>query len=151
MRCSSIGSMAAFRYMSGATRSVDRSPRGFTLVEVLVAFTVATLLLGALYQIFSGGLRSASVAAEYSNAILLAESALEAFGVEERLVAREAHDRVDRKYERHVVVRPRPDLLADDMISPALAPYEVEVSVTWRSGRQPRSVSLSTIRLGPPP
>jgi general secretion pathway protein I len=137
--------------MSGVVRSVDRAQCGFTLVEVLVAFTVATLLLGVLYQIFSGGLRAASVAAEYSNAILLAESALEAVGVEERLVTREAHDRVDRKYERHVVVRARPDLLTGDIMSPALAPYEVEVSITWRSGRQPRSVSLSTIRLGSPP
>ena len=134
--------------MNGATQSADRSQSGFTLIEILVAFTVAALLLGALYQIFSSGLRSASITTEYSNAILLAESALESFGAEERLVAGEAHDRVDGKYERHMVVRLRPDLMPEGIARPALAPYEVEISVAWRSGRQSRSVSLSTIRLG---
>jgi len=28
---------------------------GFTLVEILVAFTVAVLLLGAVYRVFSAG------------------------------------------------------------------------------------------------
>jgi general secretion pathway protein I len=137
--------------MNGVTQSVDKSQAGFTLIEILVAFTIATLLLGALYQIFSSGLRSGSIAAEHSNAVLLAESALEVFGIEETLVVGEVHDRVDRKYERHVVVRSRPDLLPGGIVRPALAPYEVEISVTWRSGRQSRSVSLSTIRLGLPP
>lgn len=137
--------------MSNVAQSAGRRQSGFTLIEILVAFTVATLLLGALYQIFSTGLRSASLAGDYSNAVLLAESTLEGFGVEEALVAGESHDRVDRRYQRHVAIRPRPDLLSQGLARSAVTPYEVEVSITWQSGRRPRSVSLSTIRLGRPP
>jgi len=128
-----------------------KSQSGFTLIEIIVAFTVATLLLSAVYQIFSTGVRATSVAEDYSNAILLAESALEETGVAEALVAGEAHDRLDPKYQRHVFVRLRPDLMPGGREGSALNPYEIEVRITWRSGRQQRSVSLATIRLGPPP
>jgi general secretion pathway protein I len=143
--------MGTLRSRNGATQSAGKAQSGFTLIEILVAFTVATLLLGALYQIFSAGLRSASTAEDYSNAILLAESALEVFGVEEALVTGESRDRIGQKYQRHVVVRPRPDLLSRSIVRPAVTPYEVEVDITWQNGRQARSVSLSTIRLGSPP
>src|SRR5258707_11895102 len=56
----------------------NRSSAGFTLIEILVAFTVATLLLGALYQLFSAGLRSSASAQHYADAVLLAESGLDA-------------------------------------------------------------------------
>src|SRR5713101_6920446 len=56
----------------------NRSSAGFTLIEILVAFTVATLLLGALYQVFSAGLRSSASAEHYADAVLLAESGLDA-------------------------------------------------------------------------
>src|SRR5258707_8716331 len=56
----------------------NRSSAGFTLIEILVAFTVATLLLGALYQLFSAGLRSSASAEHYADAVLLAESGLDA-------------------------------------------------------------------------
>ncbi|HEX8031926.1 MAG TPA: prepilin-type N-terminal cleavage/methylation domain-containing protein [Vicinamibacterales bacterium] len=143
--------MAALRSRNGATRSAGEAQSGFTLIEILVAFTVAALLLGALYQIFSTGLRSASATEDYSNAILLAESALEVFGVEEALVPGESRDRIDQKYQRRVVVRPRPDLLSRSIARPAVTPYEVEVDITWQNGRQARSVSLATVRLGSPP
>jgi general secretion pathway protein I len=142
--------MAVFRSGSGAIRPAGKAQSGFTLVEILVAFTIAALLLSALYQIFSTGLHSASMAKDYSNAVLLAESALEVFGVEEALVAGESRDRIDQKYQRHIVVRPRPDLLPKGIAKPAVTPYEVEVDITWRNGRQARSFSLATIRLGPP-
>src|SRR5258708_13349021 len=53
----------------------NRSSAGFTLIEILVAFTVATLLLGALYQVFSTGLRSSASAEHYADAVLLAAAA----------------------------------------------------------------------------
>lgn len=131
-------------------RRADRWDRGFTLVEVLVAFTVAALLLGVLYQVFSTGLRSASAAADYSTAVLLAESALETVGTQETLAPGQMRERVDRKYDRRVVVRPRPDLLPAYAVNPAVIPYEVQVTVDWQNGRRPRSVSLTTLRLGAP-
>jgi general secretion pathway protein I len=132
-------------------RAAGRPDSGFTLIEILVAFTIAVVLVGALYQVFSTGLRSASMAADYSNAILLAESALDAVGAQGMLTPGQLSERVDGKYTRSMVVRPRPDLLPPDAVNAALIPYEVEVRVAWQSGRQVRSIAFATLRLETPP
>lgn len=55
---------------------------GFTLLEVLVAFTVLALMLGALLPSFSTGLRSFDTAEAAVQAVLLAQSRIEAVGIE---------------------------------------------------------------------
>jgi len=50
--------------------------RGFSLLEVLVAFVILSLVATALFRLFSGALGNASAADEYSRAVLVAESAL---------------------------------------------------------------------------
>src|SRR5512137_1401966 len=49
---------------------------GFSLLEVLVAFVIVSLVLTALFRLFSGALANASAADDYSRAVLVAESAL---------------------------------------------------------------------------
>ena len=127
-------------------RGTERSA-GFTLIEILVAFTVAALLLGALYQLFSTGLRSSAAAENYESAMLLAESGLDALAGT-ALAAGETIDRLGR-FERRTSVRRRPDLLSTDAPSVPV-PYEIEVRVAWREGVRERSLSLSTLRAGPP-
>lgn len=50
--------------------------RGFSLLEVLVAFVILSLVATALFRLFSGALGNASAADDYSRAVLVAESAL---------------------------------------------------------------------------
>jgi general secretion pathway protein I len=50
--------------------------RGFSLLEVLVAFVVLALVATALFRLFGGALNNASAADEWSRALLLAESRL---------------------------------------------------------------------------
>ena len=50
--------------------------RGFSLLEVLVAFVILSLVAIALFRLFSGALNNASAADDYSRAVLVAESAL---------------------------------------------------------------------------
>jgi general secretion pathway protein I len=50
--------------------------RGFSLLEVLVAFVIMSLVAVALFRLFSGALNNASAADDYSRAVLVAESAL---------------------------------------------------------------------------
>jgi len=50
--------------------------RGFSLLEVLVAFVILSLVATALFRLFSGALGNASAADDYSRAMLVAESAL---------------------------------------------------------------------------
>ena len=49
---------------------------GFSLLEVLVAFVILSLVAVALFRLFSAALNNASAADDYSRAVLVAESAL---------------------------------------------------------------------------
>jgi prepilin-type N-terminal cleavage/methylation domain-containing protein len=51
-----------------------KTSRGFSLLEVLVAFTILTMLLGALFQVFSNGLRAARAGDSYTRATVIAQS-----------------------------------------------------------------------------
>jgi general secretion pathway protein I len=131
--------------MNGPKRHADRSAAGFTLVEVLVAFAVAVLVLGGLYEVYATGLRSGTNAEKYSDAVLLAESGLDALATGP-LAPLDATDRIGA-YERRISIRLRSDL-ASAAAQLAVVPYEIEIQVAWRDGIRERAVSLSTVRLG---
>ena len=54
--------------------------RGFTLLEVLIAFAILAVAMGAILQSFSQGLRSMTVAEKYTAAALLAQTKLAEVG-----------------------------------------------------------------------
>jgi general secretion pathway protein I len=119
---------------------------GFTLIEILVAFIIAVLFLGAFYDLFSTSIRGAATSEAYSNAVLLAESALDS-AIQSGLAPRESSDELGR-YERQTSVQARPDLMRPGV---AIVPYEIRVRVTWREGLRARTVSLATLRLAATP
>ena len=55
--------------------------RGFTLLEVLVAFVILSVFLGALLQNFSAGFRSLNAAESHALAMLHAQSKMEEVGI----------------------------------------------------------------------
>jgi len=128
----------------------DRRERGFTLIEVLAAFAIAVLVLGGAYRLFGAGVRLGAAATGESRAVLIAQSAMEAIAARP-LAASEASESVAGGFERTVTVRPRADLVPGPSPVPGAFPWEVDVAVTWRDGRQTRAVSLATVRLGPIP
>ncbi len=129
-----------------------RTPRGeageagFTLIEILVAFTVAALLLGGLYEVFAGGVRVANATRRTSEALLLAQSALEAMAGAPAS-AGQTNEQIGQ-FQRVTDITPRPDLLPPTAQADVV-PYEVVVRVVWREGVRPRGVTLSTMWLAP--
>ena len=88
-----------------------RHSRGYTLVEVLVAFVILAMALSVLLRIFSGGVRNVGVSSDYAKAVLIAESRLATAGIEQRLPEglgdrahafriRRAADALDERFER---------------------------------------------------
>jgi general secretion pathway protein I len=133
--------------MSGMNHCAARTA-GFTLIEVLVAFVIAAVTLGAIYEIFSTGVRSNVATESYRDATLIGESALDALdGVP--ISAGESRDRLGA-YERVTRITERPDLLPAGTLR-RFFPYQIEVTVTWRDGLHERSVDFATLRLAAPP
>jgi general secretion pathway protein I len=129
---------------------INRSTRteGFTLIEVLVAFVVAAMMLGVMYDVFSSDVRSEGTAESYRDAVLISQSALDALATVP-ISPGESLDRVGI-YERAIRITERPELLPAKAPTRAM-PYQVEVRVSWREGMRQHSIDLVTLRLAPPP
>ena len=129
--------------------SVSSKQRGFSLLEVLVAFVVMGLVVGVLLQLFGASMRSVALSDEYSFAVQVAESQLAAVGsaipVKQGTVSgvEEGSD-----YRWNVAIEP---LKLDEKLENLPVPmqvFRIEVTVTWGNGDKPRTFSLSSLRFG---
>lgn len=144
----STGSQDGFPSPAEA-RTRGRGAAGFTLLEVLVAFAVLAVALGAAMEVFSTGLRSARAAHTHTIATLLAESRLESVGVEDPLTEGESSGEWDNGYRWRVEVLPyAPN---DEALETPTLPDAFAVTVTvWRGDAgKAGSVTLTTLRLAP--
>lgn len=120
-----------------------RADRGFTLIEVVVAFVVLALSLGALFEIFATGLRSAGAAGDYAVAAMVAESRLDALDVETPLEAGEYGGPLDGGFRWRAEARPYP---LDETPGVPYPLVEVVLTVSWHDGGRERSVTVTTLR-----
>ena len=122
---------------------------GFTLLEVLVAFTILSLTLGVLLQLFGTGLRNAGISEDYTRAVLQAESILAAVGVEESLEPGIRGGELAPPFAWQSTVTPFSEegLDMQRLEAVGITPYLVTVEVSWTRGEHTRSVVLDTLRL----
>lgn len=118
--------------------------RGFTLMEVLVAFTIFAFSFGAILQIFSTGSRNASVSRAYAIALGHAQSQLERLGIEEPLEPGQSSGVLDGGMAWRLEIAPYEEQPTEDSL---LRAFTVTAVVTWRDGGQEREVALSSLRL----
>jgi general secretion pathway protein I len=138
----------------GVGRIVSARARGFSLLEVLVAFVILALVGTVLFRLFGASLNNAGAADEYSRAALFAESRLTAAAAVVPL--REGSDQgvsEDGRYAWTASVTPyvAPDSTPDQLRfgeAAVVVLWRVAVTVTWPGtlGNE-RSVTLSTVRL----
>ena len=124
---------------------------GFTLIEVLVAFTIAAILLLPLLRGFASGVTSAERTDAFTQATVIAESALETVGPILTLTdgAGETHQEGRFQVSTSVHVYQGDGVPATP--SPTMLPYEVVVAVNWQEAARLHSISLRSLRLGPAP
>lgn len=135
-----------------------RAPqRGFSLLEVIVAFSILALSLGVLMQIFSGSLRNADASRDQAEALAIAQSLLASAGVESPLASGETSGTVGERFRWSLRATPLPyNALAEDgnPLRPAnaLELWEVAVRVAWKTGdARERDFSLISMRVQAPP
>ena len=128
--------------------------KGFTLLEVLVAFVIAALALGALTQGAAGGLQSARVSGHYQEALSRAQSRLAILETAPTPGEQRGDDGGGFNWQVNVAPiatagRPREGI---DPPRPGRAMLlAVTVRVSWRMDGGERAVMLATERLGPAP
>jgi general secretion pathway protein I len=135
-----------------------RAQRGFTLLEVVVAFVLLALTLVTAFQIFSAGLARASELGEYSRALVVAQSRIAVAGVEEKIEgpSEKSGESEDRKYRWTLSIQPYEEApepgpggsAPQPQPQSSLAMYKVEAVVAWEGGDgRARNLKLSTLTL----
>jgi general secretion pathway protein I len=132
------------------------SERGFTLLEVLVAFVIAALALAALFDAGVGGIRATQAAAHYQQAIARARSHLALAVRASLLVAGDWQGDDGSGFVWHLRVTPLAttgwhavtQAALRDPANEPLVLCAVSVWITWRDGGTPREVRLDTEQIG---
>ena len=123
---------------------VARANRGFSLLETLVAFSVATLALGVIFQIYAKGTTAVTRAKDFAHAVTIAQSRIAGIAVvndNEYSFSGVSED----KYAWSAKV----DEYADDSTAEVDSPLHlqwVEVEVQWHDGGATRSFKLRTLK-----
>ncbi|MDE0002117.1 MAG: prepilin-type N-terminal cleavage/methylation domain-containing protein [Rhodospirillaceae bacterium] len=122
-----------------------RSPRridGFSLLEMLVAFTIAAISIGMIFNLFSGATASAAAARDTQYAVTLAQSLLAEYGSSPGVET--ATGVVAGRFEWSVETRPYEGRAPTG----ALALQQLSVEVTWATLGRRQSVTLQTLKPG---
>ena len=116
--------------------------RGFTLLEVLVAFVIAALALSLLARAAIDGVRSAHVSGRYTEALARARSHLA--GLPAPPVAGEFQGDDGGGFHWHLRVANETRIVTRQNTQIAL--YDVAVAISWEEGDQKRVVTLASKR-----
>ena len=123
--------------------------QGFSLLEILIAFSILALSLGILLKIFSAGVNTAVVAEDYTAAVQIAENLMAKTGVETPLQADQDSGLENEKYHWLVEVSPfefNPENVDTTTITAVL--FKVKVIVSWGDDNaNDRQVELTTLKL----
>jgi general secretion pathway protein I len=134
--------------------SMSRS-RGFSLIEVLVAFALLAGGLGLLIAILSGGMNQVRWAQTHSEAVQVARTALDTLGTIDPLQpGRFSGEAVEGRYQWDLLVEPwdeaPPGAPAPfDQVEDAVAAFEVyrvELELRWDGGGPRERLRMSTLR-----
>ncbi|MBP8018539.1 MAG: type II secretion system protein [Hylemonella sp.] len=120
-----------------------RRHQGFSLLELLVAFSIMAVSLALLYRMMGSSVRNVADAEQYQRAIVLAESLLSARTAVDPGGWNESGESAGLQWAAHS--EPYVTPLANSSPS-AVALFKIDLVVQWSDGERPRRLELSTLR-----
>lgn len=128
--------------------------RGFSLLEMIIAFSILAVSLGILMKIFSSGITTAQVADDYTNAVQIANNLIAKTGVEKPLKISEEIGVENNFYHWRVRVNPKTFISPElDLRGLPVDVFNVNVLIWWgdEAKTDDRVLELNTLKLAPPP
>lgn len=119
-----------------------RIPRGFSLLEILVAFSIMGLALGALYQSLGGSVRGVAEAERQTRAVLTAESLLALYESVPPTGLQKEGTTVDG-FAWRIMTEPYP---VEMDLSPPWQLHALRAEVRWTDRGVERAFRLATLR-----
>ena len=119
---------------------------GFTLIEVLVAFSITAVTLGLLFQIYAKGMTAAILAEEYAEALAIAESKLAGVSVNDAVPGYDLQGTTQADYDWELRLE---DYLDNNRETDPSSPFSlvsVDVNVSWHSQGRLHRVDLQTLK-----
>ncbi len=122
--------------------------KGFSLLEILIAFSILAFSLGILLKIFSSGVDTATVAEDYTVAVQVAESLMAKTGIETPLQVGQDSGTENEKYDWLLTVNPYIfESGNSDSVTTTMTLFKVKVIVSWGKALNSRRVELTTLKL----
>lgn len=126
---------------------VSGGQRGFSLIEILVAFMILAMALTVIFRIFSGGLRNVSLAQDYARAELVAESQLSVVGISEPLELGVTSGEWDERFHWERVIEHYQPWKRQKQLTVPVKAYRITVNVNWQHAGGESQVTLNSVRL----
>jgi prepilin-type N-terminal cleavage/methylation domain-containing protein len=125
----------------------DKSSRGFTLLEVLVALTIVGLGVVTLLQIFSLGLRLQSRSNVRTEAIVQGSRVMDELLARKKLIERSESGKLGPEGRWTAQIQTMRDAPSSLGLSGNWELKEIALEMTVRDGERERRMDLTTLRL----
>ena len=128
-----------------------QASRGFTLLEVMLAFVIFALSFATVLEIMADSMRGVRRASDDTQVALFAQSIIDRVGteipVEDGQFSGTGMDRYQWQLDIYLYAASDEDIHTLELAEMSgIELYQVDLDIDWEAGRRPRSLHFSTIR-----
>jgi general secretion pathway protein I len=128
-----------------------RTSRGFTLLEVMLAFVIFALSFATVLEIMVGSMLSVRRASDDTEVALFAQSIMDLVGteipIEEGEFSGTGMDRYQWQLDISLYASSSDDVSTLELAEMSgIELYQVDLDIDWQSGRRQRDLHFSTVR-----